>query len=776
MQQDTRCFFGRPCISSLDSFFTYKKPAETAIKLAHLGASVTVNPNTYHSSSCKPSAALPLLKSNAFEIAVKRSVLYWINDFYRNLRNEPGALETVCDKIAEDIWFAVVACRLSIFDTKIFTRRINHIIKHSIDQGMGKGSGSNEKIEKFLITRISKIWLHQIDIKSVTWTSQVLVREYMDICLKYIRHSSSMEKYVSSPVLLIVQQYIGVHLQEYKSSLPRDSSNWLISFIEDRRASSRVSFDFLHASHRVYDITDYHELSNETDTVMFTIWTGQVLSNGLKELHSIEYYETFGTAEIPEQLFYFMNREWLYIDDHFHLDYVDPDMLKSYLKDFLDACLPDKFEKTLRKPLLDLILADSDERADCFYEVLITEGVTEETSSLIDVDCISKDFIEMILDSFRVFPADPVTLNQMRLQFIKKIEAKLNKKNQNSCYIRHGQCKLDFDDTLMKFFFEPIALSETNADEIWKNRKYVKNSFTTCPVVTPRPVRSKSTSTASLPKSDAEVGAAKSKGGSSGLKGGFFNKPAKKQATTPTVFSPEVVGTDLQIALSNLCNIFSEFHEKCFVDTRQEPLSQSQITGLETEVNRFFASCKQNQSDLVKMLGQKSAKDAEICQNILSRGSESEGTERPWFSEYQEPEYYMRYFNGKNKEYYSEWRINLLNKCVDVIRSEKTRKTDRILEIFLTSLRSAELSKEVTERFQNKETEIEGLLSVLNLWDIRYGYREPETWETAKLKQKIMEAISGIESDADYEAALFACSWPVKDYEAFIERVSMLRS
>jgi hypothetical protein len=38
-----------------------------------------------------------------------------------------------------------------------------------------------------------------------------------------------------------------------------------------------------------------------------------------------------------------------------------------------------------------------------------------------------------------------------------------------------------------------------------------------------------------------------------------------------------------------------------------------------------------------------------------------------------------------------------------------------------------------------------------------------------------MEAVQGIETDADHETALFAYSWPMKDYEEFIQRIAMIR-
>jgi hypothetical protein len=66
-------------------------------------------------------------------------------------------------------------------------------------------------------------------------------------------------------------------------------------------------------------------------------------------------------------------------------------------------------------------------------------------------------------------------------------------------------------------------------------------------------------------------------------------------------------------------------------------------------------------------------------------------------------------------------------------------------------------------------------VSLIKLWDVRYRYKEATDWSESQLKAKILRVIHGIQSDADYETALFACSWPVDEFGEFIERVAHLK-
>jgi hypothetical protein len=139
---------------------------------------------------------------------------------------------------------------------------------------------------------------------------------------------------------------------------------------------------------------------------------------------------------------------------------------------------------------------------------------------------------------------------------------------------------------------------------------------------------------------------------------------------------------------------------------------------------------------------------------------------------YQDPRLYEGIFNGKNNAKYPNWRAYTLNKYL-TMRADQPEPNE-FQNLVIQTLRNHALIHEVKDSFKSKPTEREALLHLLNLWDVRYAYKEPVEWAESQLKSSIMEVVNGIESNADYETAVFACSWPVDKFEDFIQRVADL--
>jgi hypothetical protein len=78
--------------------------------------------------------------------------------------------------------------------------------------------------------------------------------------------------------------------------------------------------------------------------------------------------------------------------------------------------------------------------------------------------------------------------------------------------------------------------------------------------------------------------------------------------------------------------------------------------------------------------------EASIAESVLNKiRNPGSITETTWFSEYRDPEFYKHYFDGRNTNYYSEWRMNLLNRCFDL--NQFRNETDSIPEILRVTLR-----------------------------------------------------------------------------------------
>jgi hypothetical protein len=787
MQSDKRCFFNKPC--DRDNLFTYEPPSIVEIK--DLGISVRLNSEASISSSFTPSITIPLLNAKGFEIAILRTLHEWFT-FYKkkNLSSHSGGLEFVCDRIAEDIWFAQIGFRVNVESLRLYRDGIEKEVRRSVKIYMASESDHETLVTK-VMKRLVKLLINQVDDRQIVpaETSQFIWREFMST---YLLNLQAQTKYQVSSTMIIVQQYLGIQLKEYGEFSEMNSYEWTKNFRENRQTSTEISFDFLDVPPQGIILDRYNP---ETIYSLALVGLTVAVSRALKELHSVEYTKNFGDKIPMDFLFSLQYAIGTYKSLNKDIPLEDWAESRDLLTCVLESCVSARYDEDISYYLNLWIISDPLNDESRYYRII------QHPQVLTQEDCSAIEEIgEELLNYFKAglqLPTEYSTLVQTRNKFQFKLEALLE---QYKCHhlIRSIIKKAPIDPEIKAFLFKPYSFMSSNADEtlIMRDTRYLNcRPNYTLNIIRLKPFnldirlgrieKLPGQTTGEVEEAPAAENIHASEGLSSGKEteseyvdslcsptGNLFNEIEDPHAN---IIAPVIVedAQGIEEITIKLKGVFQRFDDQSSLITRDEPLSEFEIKALEDAVEDAVGDLSKV-AEIQKIDIQPAVYKSVLLQILDSRQNNGAITTEPsWFAEYQDPRIYQNVFNGKTSAKYSPWRSETLEKIMHIISSKA--ETGNVKNLVTQKLRNPVLVQEVNDHFSSHHAEKEALISLIKLWDVRYGYKEPKEWSESQLKASIMQVVNGIESDADYETGLFACSWPVEKFEAFIQRVAHLK-
>jgi hypothetical protein len=759
MQGDNRCYFDKPC--ERETLFTYDDPLDIN---SNKGFSLRLNAHSFHSTSFMPTVAIPVMSYSSFETAIRRSVQHWAS-FHatKSLARHDEGLTFICDRIAEDIWFAQIAHRITVQDPNLYTQRVREIVSSILEVG-----SFSQTLLNAIMKGLDRILLDQVDEKQGTWKSQFILREYFSFYMNNVK--SHTPKYEIAQILIVAQQYLGVYLKEYQDYQKKNTLQWTEIFLEDNQVSIKSSFDYLSVPDSLvnFDTSGTNAILSWIQLVRSNVF----LANAMKELRSLEYRKYFPN-EIPIQFIEYLKpilesykEQW----DFYSGDFIN---WMGYVETLLLGCYFSGDLTQVYLPFLNWVKS-SPEQSEHFYEKLVNQPLIAKGTTLPPIVAEISRKLDDLGRSIKL-PDTVDRIFQARIRFQNHLKL-LVQKNECPHLLRFIMNEMKIEDAMKGFLLRPVSLRPPGTD-IQDLLFFMEDKYmTTFPIfthfITCRPF------SAALRLKENQVlseKAEKSKAAPKAIcQAGFFNK--SKGSNAPKLDFKETQSDffGLMESVERIKDVIKKFDESSALLTRDEPLTSTEILGFENAVKNVVENKPNSYLDTFKNLDYQPEIYKSIMSSILKKitNQGQKNGDTPWFAQYQDPNTYENVFNGRNSAKYSKWRDYALKRC---LKGESPSDPGSIQKLLTEKIRNETLVKEVKELFLSKKSEKEALIAVINLWDVRYHYEEPTSWSDSQLKSNIMKVVKGIQSSEDYETALFACTWPADKFEDFVQRVAYFR-
>jgi hypothetical protein len=609
MQSDKRCYFGKPC--DPEYLFTYQEPSD--VKLKDVGIKLRLNPHSLHSSSYIPTLAIPAIAYFGFEIAIRRSIFYWFRYFEtHSMKEYLGGLPFIGDRIAEDIWFAQVSYRVIVEDLSLYRERVRQILEANAADCFGK-FGFYQEMAHLFMSRLTRVLKDQFDDHSGIWRSRFLLEQYFALYVQNVRVHAPM--YSVSEIMIIAQQYLGVHLTECKEL---DSIEWTKSFTENRRALANTCFD-------LFSVRKANDLIEDR---MLIVFSSLLLSNALIELQSIEYTENFGN-KIPLQFFEYLKP----LITKYKLK-LNPNNVLEWIRSMdyvMEGCYPSFRFKDIYNPFSDWLISKLSD-SDRAYTTLVAHAMVlnkKVPSQSLVCDIANK--LETLAKAIKI-PQSPETLYQERNRFQKELEVMFA---MNKCYhlIRFIINETKIESAWKNFLFRPVSMLAVGIEqEDWafiESSRFMNSlpAFIRC--FTPKPFSAESRSkpkalyveeSQNVPSQASSFSNPKPK--TSGLKSGFFKSSPKATASDTPQLKNEASGDDeeeIRARILKLKEIFRKFDYVSAMLIRDEPLNQYEIDDLENAVKGAVGAYSSTIQSRLKEIDLKPKIYNEVLSDILTR-------------------------------------------------------------------------------------------------------------------------------------------------------------
>jgi hypothetical protein len=663
MQGDKRCYFNKPCVR--DNLFTY----QDLVYMKYKGMVMRVSPHGFHSTSYFPTVAIPTITVFAFDIAIKSSVNFWFRFFLsQNLEQHNEGLSFVCDRIAQDVWFAHIAHRIVVEDSTLYRKSIKETIKLGLDLVMR--SNDKPSLVEHVLNRIESILLGQVT-RYKSWDSQFILREYLSLFVENLQAHTPM--YEISQILIFTHQYLGVHLEEYKCYKKLDTLEWTKKFTGNPQAEISASFDLLAVPDSLQDV-DAND-SDRSGKRMNKVWANHLLVNALKELHSIQYGENFHD-KLPLQFLEYLEplltgHKLLHVRD-----LMDKQELRASLVFIHEAVYPaDRLKETLL-PFTDWILS-SKVNAESRYRMLVDHPfILKQTFPVVAkvAEALSK-----IGRSFKI-PESQERMYVAQNRFQASLE-ELIRSNKCPHLIRFIFNEVQIDHKMKLFLLRKSSCSAqgTIPEEffLFQDPSYTTSIPDFTQLKTPRPFSAVLNSKENLPRNQAVTSnfsppeGAKTDSGipkksSSGLKAGFF-KNSKASGSAASIPNRNDAEKDLLISITEeLQDVINKFDDVSSLLTRDEPLSLTEIEHFENSIKNIARKFPQFTIDKVTPMSFQPDIYSSIIFNILTKPRDT-----PWYAKYLHPKHFENIFNGQNITKYLDWRTHVLNRSLDFFKNNQ---------------------------------------------------------------------------------------------------------
>jgi hypothetical protein len=473
-----------------------------------------------------PSAAIPLLTFDGFEITIKRSVHHWFTFFKskRGPRYQEECLAFVCDRIAEDFWFAQIAYRVKVDNLPKYRAYVKYIVKEGVCLGMGPDSKESSLVDEVMNRLGDELLNNQMDDKRVTLrdNSEYILNEYICLFIQNVQSHSMMGEI--SKTMTVVEQYLCNDLiREYNGRKPPGSSSDFRDVLASRGED---------------------EMAEKMAMVLSNI----LLSNAMKELHSIEYSRNFA-GKMPLKFLDELRQEFLKIKVFCLEDLKNLNQWRISLGYVLEACIPEQFDDLFRSFYAWMVsCTDSEERM--LYSLLTRNSLICDPKSSFVPEIARK--LETVAEMIKL-PDDYEKLDQMRQKFQALLRWYLE---QHKCHhlIRFVIDETRIDRKLKHFLFKPVSMMPPGTNtvdfKLLDDRTFLRNTPDFSKRITPKPFSAELRNQKQQPVKEVPSPAAiPSKTTSPGLKGGFFNKglssAKNSHATAPKLAESVSVSSEM---------------------------------------------------------------------------------------------------------------------------------------------------------------------------------------------------------------------------------------